>query len=141
MTYDKYSSMNDKTIYSDFDVTFRRHAVTGDVVKKTNAEDIRQSLFLLLKTNFYERKWHPEIGSYLNRLLFNQDDDYIKDIMKDQIKNLIDSYEPRIVVSDIRVGYASIEDEARGRITIKIYYTIKIINYRDEYTYTITRVR
>lgn len=133
--------MNNNIFYSDFDVTFRRHAVTGDVVKKNNLEDIRQSLFLLFNTNFYERKWHPEIGSYLNRMLFNQDDLYIKDIMRDQIRKLIDNYEPRITVEDIWVGHASLEDELHGKITIKVVYTVNILNYRDTYIYTITRLR
>ena len=57
--------MINNIIYSDFDVTFKKNALTGDVIKKNNLEDIRQSIGLLLQTNFYERKWHPEIGSYL----------------------------------------------------------------------------
>ena len=128
-------------IYSDFDVTFRRNALTGDVIRKNNIEDIRQSLALLFQTNFYERKWHPEIGSYLPKMLFNQDDAYIKDILKDQIMTLIENYEPRITINDIWIGHETKEDMFHGKVTIKISYTINIINYKDTYIYTITRLR
>ena len=133
--------MKDNIVYSDFDVTFRKNALTGDIIKKTNVEDIRQSLFLLFNTNFYERKWHPEIGSYIPKLMFNQDDLYIKELIKDQVKKLIGTYEPRITIEDIWVGHENIEDEFRGKVTIKVLYTINLLNYSDTYIYTITRLR
>ena len=133
--------MKNNIVYSDFDVTFRRNALTGDVIKKTNIEDIRQSLFLLFNTNFYERKWHPEIGSYLPKLMFNQDDLYVKELIKDQVKKLIGTYEPRITIEDIWVGHENIEDEFHGKVTIKVLYTINLLNYSDTYIYTITRLR
>lgn len=128
-------------IYSDFDVTFRRNALTGDVIRKNNIEDIRQSLALLFQTNFYERKWHPEIGSYLPDLMFNQDDDYIKFIMKDQITKLIKNYEPRVTLHEVWIGHEKLEDKVHGKVTIKLVYTINILNYKDTYIYTITRLR
>jgi phage baseplate assembly protein W len=128
-------------VYSDFDVTFRRNALTGDVIRKNNVDDIRQSLFLLFQTNFYERKWHPEIGSYIPKMLFNQDDGYIKDVLRDQIVTLIENYEPRITIDNIWIGHENLEDVFHGKVTIKISYTINIINYKDTYIYTITRLR
>lgn len=133
--------MKDNIVYSDFDVTFRKNALTGDVIKKTNLEDIRQSLFLLFNTNFYERKWHPEIGSYLPKLMFNQDDLYIKELIKDQVRKLIGTYEPRITIEDIWIGHENKEDEAHGKVTIKVLYTVNLLNYSDTYIYTITRLR
>ena len=133
--------MKDNIVYSDFDVTFRKNALTGDVIKKTNLEDIRQSLFLLFNTNFYERKWHPEIGSYLPKLMFNQDDLYIKELIKDQVRKLIGTYEPRITIEDIWVGHENKEDETHGKVTIKVLYTVNLLNYSDTYIYTITRLR
>jgi phage baseplate assembly protein W len=133
--------MKDNIVYSDFDVTFRKNALTGDVIKKTNLEDIRQSLFLLFNTNFYERKWHPEIGSYLPKLMFNQDDLYIKELIKDQVRKLIATYEPRITIEDMWVGHETKEDESHGKVTIKVLYTVNLLNYRDTYIYTITRLR
>lgn len=133
--------MHDNIVYSDFDVTFRKNIMTGDVIKKTNIEDIRQSLYLLFNTKFYDRKWHPEIGSYLPQLLFNQDDDYIKNIIKSQIELLIGTYEPRITIEDIWVGHENDMDKVLGKVTIRIRYHVNILNYDDTYIYTITRLR
>ena len=128
-------------IYSDFDITFRKNALTGDVIRKNNADDIRQSLAILLNTRFYDRVWHPEIGSYVPDLLFNQDDAYIKEIIKDQVVRLITSYEPRVTLDDVWVGHANKGDVEIGKVTIMISYTINVLNYKDTYIYTITRLR
>lgn len=128
-------------IYSDFDIEFRKNAFTGDVIKKKNTDDIRQSLFLLLMTRYYDRKWHPEIGSYVPTLLFNQDDGYIEEIIKEQILQVIELYEPRIEVNSIVIGHERQEDVFNGRVTIKINYTIINLNIKDTYVFTINRLR
>ena len=73
--------------------------------------------------------------------MFNQDDEYIKDILKDQILTLIGNYEPRVTIDDIWIGHEKPEDVSHGKITIKISYTINILNYKDTYIYTVTRLR
>lgn len=130
-----------REIYSDFDIEFKRNALTGDVIKKKNLDDIRQSLGLLLKTRFYDRKWHPEIGSYLPTLLFNQDDDYIKEIVKKQITDIIEQYEPRITLESIIISHESYRDESNGIVTIRINYSVNILNVKDTYIYSINRLR
>ena len=60
-----------KDLYSDFDVEFNLNKKTKDVNIKRNLESIKQSLWCLLQTNFYDRKWHPEIGSYFPKMLFS----------------------------------------------------------------------
>lgn len=133
--------ITNNVIYSDFDITFRKNALTGDVIRKNNVDDIRQSLAILLNTRFYDRVWHPEIGSYIPDLLFNQDDVYIKEIIKDQVVRLLSTYEPRITIHDVWVGHKNKEDAEVGKITIMISYTINVLNYKDTYIYTITRLR
>lgn len=128
-------------VYSDFDIEFRRNALTGDVIRKKDLEDIKQSLGLLLRTRFYSRCWHPEIGSYLPTLLFEQDDDYIKQILKEQIENIIENYEPRVQLNSVEIYTDSIEDEFHGRVTIKITYSVINLNITDTYIYTINRLR
>lgn len=128
-------------LYSDFDIGMRRNAMTGDVIRKKDLDDIKQSLGLLLMTRFYSRCWHPEIGSYLPTILFNQDDDYIKKIIEEQIETLITNYEPRVKLTDIKIYHASTEDEFHGRVTVRIEYQIVGLDLNDTYIYTINRVR
>ena len=56
--------------YSDIFTDFTRHAVTGELNKKTNESSIKQSVKNLLLTNKYERLFEPELGSNLKALLF-----------------------------------------------------------------------
>jgi phage baseplate assembly protein W len=73
--------------------------------------------------------------------MFNQDDLYIKELIKDQVRKLIGTYEPRITIEDIWVGHENKEDETHGKVTIKVLYTVNLLNYSDTYIYTITRLR
>jgi phage baseplate assembly protein W len=130
-----------KEFYSDFDIEFRRNALTGDVIKKKNLDDIRQSLGLLLETRFYDRKWHPEIGSYVPTMLFEQDDEYFRTVLTKQITNLIAKYEPRISVVSINIDHESAQDMFHGRLTIRINYTVNVLNIKDTYVYSINRLR
>ena len=128
-------------VYSDFDVNLKMNRMTGDVIKKKNNDDIRQSLGLLLRTRFYDRKWHPEIGSYLPTLLFNQDDEFIKTVLKEQITTLVENYEPRVTIESIEIGHENIQDSFNGKITIRIHYTINIINVKDTFVFSVNRLR
>ena len=127
--------------YSDFDIAFRRNAMTGDIIRKKDLEDVKQSLGLLLQTRFYSRCWHPEIGSYLPTLLFNQDDDYIKKILEEQIETLISNYEPRIELIGIDIDHKTMEDVFNGRITIRLEYKVILMDVLDTFVYTINRLR
>ena len=84
---------------------------------------------------------YSEIGSYLPTLLFEQDDDYIKQILKEQIENIIENYEPRVQLNSVEIYTDSIEDEFHGRVTIKITYSVINLNITDTYIYTINRLR
>lgn len=48
--------------YSDFDIAFKAHPVTGDLCRKVGVNSVVQSIINLIQTNHYERPFHPEIG-------------------------------------------------------------------------------
>ena len=56
--------------YSDFNLLFSSHPVTGDVARKNDEEAVKQSLRNLISTRHYERPFHPEIGCQIHGLLF-----------------------------------------------------------------------
>ena len=72
-SYDSSQSTSKKRvnrIYSDLDLDFTRNPVTSDVVKLTDVEAVKRSVKNLIQTNHYERPFHPEIGSDVRALLF-----------------------------------------------------------------------
>lgn len=116
-------------IYSDIDIQFNLNKKTGDVNRKRDEESIKQSIWCLLKTNFYERKWHPEIGSYFPKMMFSQSHPAVLYLMEKQIRTLITLYEPRINLGGVMAYYRNQHEEDLGVVTIEIVYsTIELGN-------------
>lgn len=130
-----------QTVYSDFDIEFRQNDLTGDVIIKKNTESIKQSLALLFKTKYYDRKWHPEIGSYFSALLFSPNDDFAISVAKTEVENLINRYEPRINLKNIDFYYPSDSAKERGELNISIEYEIVILGVLDKFVYKLSRIR
>ena len=68
----EYDRESGRAIYSDVDLSFKVHPTTGDILKIKNATVIKQSMRNILQTRKFERIGHPEIGSNLSELLFDQ---------------------------------------------------------------------
>lgn len=112
-----------KNLYSDFDVEFNLNRKTKDVNIKRDADSIKQSIWNLLQTNFYDRKWHPEIGSYFPKIMFSLDHPEMLHIIQDQIATLLKNYEPRIAVGSVNVYHADQMAQDRGEVTVEINYS------------------
>lgn len=128
----------ERIIYSDFDVQFNVHPITKDIIKKTNEQSVRQSLKLLLQTIFYDRKWQPEIGCNLNELLFGQLDEFQLYTTQEQVKAVIQKYEPRIELYDVS---CTVDERNEFRVNIKLVYKILMLDKTDTFVYSINKVR
>ncbi len=113
--------MND--IYSDIDIQFNLNKKTGDVNRKRDEESIKQSLWCLLKTNFYDRKWHPDIGSYFPKMMFSQSHPAVLYLMEKQISTIITRCEPRVSLGGVMVYYRNQHEEDLGIVTVEIIYS------------------
>ena len=81
---------------TDLDISFEIHPISKDIRKKTNVEAIKQSLRLLVLLNHYEKPFHPDIGSDIYKSLFEPEYDKVNEhVIEENIKRLIDDYEPR----------------------------------------------
>lgn len=90
-------------IYKDLDLNFTNNPVTGDVAKKLDVNAVKQSLRILLLTNFYERPFDPGKGVNLRGYLFEPMSKVVSSSISNSIKNIIESYEPRVRVKSIQV--------------------------------------
>lgn len=109
--------MKNNRTFSDIDLRFIAHPVTGDVTTLTNEEAIKSSVRNLVMTNFYERKFHPEIGSQISSLLFEPYSMMLDVLMKTAISETIVNFEPRVKLVDVIVN--SIPDNNAIYITIE----------------------
>jgi len=87
--------------YSDLDVSFLAHPVTGDIVKKKEEQAIVQSFKNLIFLNHYEKPFHPEIGSNVKRMLFELIDPIIAGSLEKEIRQMIENFEPRVILHQL----------------------------------------
>jgi len=89
--------------YKDIDLDFIAHPITGDINKKTGINAIVQSLKTLLFLNHYEKPFHPEIGSNIRKMLFENIDPVTANILAKEIKITVDNFEPRVSTQNVFV--------------------------------------
>ena len=94
--------LNTRT-YSDFDIAFKAHPITGDLVKKTGAAAVVQSIIDLVQLNHYEKPFHPEIGGNVRKLLFEPLDNVTANLLANEIKLILANFEPRATVLGVYV--------------------------------------
>ena len=94
-------------LYKDLDLSFTANPVTGDVSKKLDVNAVKQSLNILMQTNFYERPFEPEKGANLRGYLFEPMSSLLAGLIQNTIKNIIETYEPRARIEriDVRANF------------------------------------
>ena len=106
--------------FRDLDLDFTRHPVSGDVAMKNNTEAIKRSLRNLVLTNPREKFFHPEIGSGVRNLLFENFTPVVKIKLERNIRTLVENYEPRVVLEDITVFF----EERDNRLEVSIQFQV-----------------
>jgi phage baseplate assembly protein W len=111
--------------YKDISLSFTRHPITGDIATLSDADAVKRSVRNLIQTDFYERPFHPEIGSDVRKILFEPVDESTAMNLSTYIEECITNYEPRAALSSVRVDADT--DRNGYHITIEFY----IVNSED----------
>jgi phage baseplate assembly protein W len=90
-------------IFSDIDMSFTAHPITGFLTKKTNRQAVRQSVKSLILTEAYERPFQPLIGCGIRNYLFEPFTSLTKKLMEDSIEETINNFEPRADLIAVQV--------------------------------------
>ena len=88
--------------FKDISVTFKSHPVTDDLIVVKDKAAIMQSISNLLLTNKGERLFQPQLGSGLQTALFEPMDFGTAAIIKNEVRECLGRYEPRISVNGVR---------------------------------------
>ena len=88
--------------FKDLSVTFKKHPITDDLVTVKDKAAIVQAITGLLLTRKGERPFQPDLGSGIQNLLFEPLDYGSAGILKSEVANVLNQYEPRIEVDTIR---------------------------------------
>ena len=105
--YDASTTNNSKRstrIFSDLNLNFTKNPATKDVARLTDIEAVKRSVRNLVLTNRFERPFHPEIGSSVRELLFENISPLTAVLLKDRIAEVINNFEPRAGLVDVNVN-------------------------------------
>lgn len=90
-------------LFSDLDLNFRAHPVTGDIIVKKDEEAIKQALKNLIQVRNYEKPFHSEIGSPIRQALFEPLTPMTTLVVRRTIVDLVSNFEPRVKLIDVDV--------------------------------------
>lgn len=121
----------------DLDLNFSANPITGDVSKLTGKDAIKRSLKNLIFLNTYEKPFHPEISGNIRSILFELDGPFLEMDVKENITRVVERYEPRVNVKDVRVK----SSRDQNSIEITLYYSIGIGDIVEQLTTTLERIR
>ena len=123
--------------HRDLDLKLGIHPIRKDlnVLKDDNA--VKNAVKNLLITNANERPFQPFLGANLRGLLFEPADTLTKIALRENISNVLNNHEPRIIVQDIDIK--DLPDENAYRILVK--FKIKEYDSNDTVEIVLRRLR
>ena len=88
--------------YKDLDLFFAKKSGSKDVRKVTDIQAVKRSVRNLVLLNFYEKPFHPEIGSGIRDLLFENMSPITAFALTKKIEDVIENFEPRVKLISVR---------------------------------------
>ena len=121
-TYDsQQTNESDRVVkeYVDLDLFFGRKGSNSDIQDLTNIKAVKRSVRNLILTNHYEKPFHPEVGSGVRELLFENMTPVTAIILAKKIEDVIINFEPRARLVGVRAE--PILDRNTYEVTIEFY--------------------
>ncbi len=88
--------------YKDLDLFFAKIQSSKDVRKITDIQAVKRSLRNLILLNHYEKPFHPEIGSGIRSILFENMNSITAFVLAKKIEEVIENFEPRVRLISVR---------------------------------------
>lgn len=129
----------DNIIYSDIDLNFNKHPVKDDLVISTNEIAVKRAVKFILLTSFYERPFHPEIGSNIRKMFFNVSTSISDEILAKEIYDVLKNFEPRVSLKKRDIIIESYPDNNAIKITVN--FIIKVLGTPASIDVLLQRVR
>tara|TARA_Y100000361_G_scaffold97407_1_gene87347 strand:- start:369 stop:773 length:405 start_codon:yes stop_codon:yes gene_type:complete len=124
-------------IYKDFDLSFSKNSITGDINKKLDVNAVKQSMKNLILSGTFERPFQPDLGTELGNLLFENATMFTADRIKNTIENVLENYEKRAEVFDIECN----PQYDNNAYDVTIRFQVVGINQPEELQVKLERLR
>lgn len=112
--------------YKDIDLSFTAKPA-GDLYKKIDAADVKQSVKNLLLTNHTEKPFRMGFGGNLSAFLFELDTETDFDILAERIIETVDLYEPRAQVTRVDGNVYPSRNEVVVTVEFQILSTSELV--------------
>ncbi len=123
--------------YTDLNLSLLPHPIKKDINKLVDIEALKRSVLHLVMTNHYERPFHPEIGSGVRALLFENYSPITGILLQRQIEDVINNFESRVRLEKVTITG---RPEANG-VDVKIFFSAVSTNQIVELNLFLERVR
>ena len=106
--------------FKDVSMTFQKHPLTSDILALKNESAIARSVRNIVFTSPGEKFFNEDFGSNINRALFDNINDISANIIKNEIRNSIRNYEPRVKLRNVEVEPNFDQNEFNATILYEI---------------------
>ena len=106
--------------FKDISMTFQSNPLTNDLIALKNESAIARSIRNIVFTLPGEKFFNENFGSRVSRSLFENVDQISASIIRDEIENSINNFEPRVSLIDVQ----SIPDYDNGGFNVIIIYRV-----------------
>ena len=105
--------------WKDLDLFFQKKPEGKDINKVTDVQAVKRSVRNLILMNHYEKPFHPEIGSGVRDLLFENMTPITANILATAVEDVIENYEPRARLVGVR-AFPNLDQNAY-EITVEFF--------------------
>ena len=106
-------------VYRDLNLDFLQNSATKDIQKMVDIESVKRSVRNLINLNHYEKPFHPEIGSNLRAMLFENITPKMNHAISKEIDLLIRNFEQRAKL--VQISTMPVIDRNAYAATISFY--------------------
>ena len=91
-------------VYKDLNLNFTKHPVKKTLSVLTDVEAVKRSVRNLVMYSHYEKPFHPEIGSGIRTILFENMTPFVSTTLRRLIDDTITNFEPRVRLAEVAVN-------------------------------------
>ena len=106
----------------------------GQVAWSSGAQNVRESIQIILETNVQERIMRPTFGGGLRQFLFEPNTLATRRQIEERTRRVLARWEPRIAVEEVRAEKVSDEPSA---VVLTIAYTVRDTGAQEQVRLTV----
>lgn len=131
------TKVKNSPIYSDLDLSFEPHPLTGDLLPKTNVDSIRRAVRTLFSLEEFDIPFEPNKKAGLKEMLFEPGSHLTEVAIRTKLEWIFKKIETRANLISLDVN---LSDDGLG-YNIVVTYNIKSIMKADTFNFYVERVR